>query len=78
MGGGWNGAELVIEDLANSVELISATLPNGSSATREFAVDCSDTFNPLPPVSISPTCNDIRMVLHTTGFGGDYGWEIWD
>jgi hypothetical protein len=77
-GDGWNGASLSIDDLFLGSNLLTQSLTNGAESAVPFYVDCSDTFNPAPDVPLSPTCRDVRLILHTAGFGGDYGWELFD
>jgi hypothetical protein len=75
-GDGWNGATLTIEDPFLSAVLLEESLVGGAESVVPFYVDCSDTFNPAAGQLLTPTCRDVRLVLHTAGFGADYGWEL--
>jgi hypothetical protein len=77
-GDGWAGATLTIDDIGLGTEVLSSTLANGPADVVPFFIDCSDTFNPIVPISDSPTCNENRLVLHTTAFGADFGWELFE
>jgi hypothetical protein len=77
-GDGWNGATLSLTEGATQVEVVNTTLVSGDPATLPFDIDCS--VGPIidEPTATAPTCQQALMVLHTSSFGGDNGWEIID